>query len=262
MRDVEERLVEALSLRPLPLDERLVSQRGRWKDADHSLRARAYSGPSIRYARFVEVEGPSLDIANALCLPEPDGPPLMLGLDFVSVAPPSALLVGDLIPLEPERASVGATVATQRAGGANVCSERALALNAALPDGLTHAGPLPPWAARWFSPQPLFVRVAPHAVDHVSTVVRPYVNAFVDACVRAGPVTEVVGGRDGTALDPHPALAAQARYLDAHRSEDRGLGLLSRIFCPDWTQRFLEEVLFPRDWTSWRGAVSGAGRAG
>jgi hypothetical protein len=38
---------------------------------------------------------------------------------------------------------------------------------------------------------------------------------------------------------------AQDGYAAAHREDDKGLGLLARMFGERWAERYLREVLFP-----------------
>ena len=49
---------------------------------------------------------------------------------------------------------------------------------------------------------------------------------------------------------PRPDLAQeiarrQDGYAAAHRTDDKGLGLLAKMFGAPWADRYLEEVLFP-----------------
>jgi hypothetical protein len=39
--------------------------------------------------------------------------------------------------------------------------------------------------------------------------------------------------------------AAQAGYAAAHRTDDKGLGLLATMFGAAWADRYIDRVLFP-----------------
>ena len=85
-RECERRLVSALSLQPVALDPQFASATGSFKGVEIALEARGYAGGAIAFARFVELSGGALEIANLLCLPRTSYPLPIFGADFVSVS--------------------------------------------------------------------------------------------------------------------------------------------------------------------------------
>jgi phycocyanobilin:ferredoxin oxidoreductase len=215
---VEALLVRSLELGPLLLPPELATIDGKHKGQPVRLEARAYSGPRIRYARFVRIQGGGLDIGNVLCLPAPEYPLPMFGADLVSLARVTAMVVADLSPV-PGAPSAGAELA---------------AIRAAQPD-LPSAGELPEWALRWFSPEPLFARVDVGSREAALAALLGYASVFSELAQRAAAAPERAAA----------TLRWQHAYCAAHREEDRGLMLLSKLFERERALRFLREILFP-----------------
>ena len=220
--EAAERLVDALQLEPAPLERTLAHADGTWKGAPVHIATRAWTGPRIRWARVATVTGGELEIANLLCLPRAEYPLPILGADLVALgARAGAMLAADLSPVLPP----GATRDAQLAGFAARMARHALPSGGALPD----------WCARWFSPHALYTRPAPAQLAEAASAFRDVVDAFVALARDAGP---------------EPALAAdvaraQAGYAAAHLVDDKGLGLLGRMFGDAWASRYLRAVLFP-----------------
>lgn len=152
----ERTLVAGLTLAPLTLPPDLATMDGEWKGAPVRLRARAWSGPRIRYARFVHVDG-ALDIANLLCLSRPEWPLPLLGADLVDVGREAAVVVADLSPLAPRQAPH------------------------------PRAAELPAWCAAWLSDGALFTRVTPDEASTVEHRVLDHVRTYVDLAASARP---------------------------------------------------------------------------
>jgi len=109
-------------LRPLPLAPALVRRDGTFRDAPVELAAEAWTGGGVAYARVVTIAGPELSIVNVLGVPDAGqrAPGTILGIDLVSVAGAPTVVVADLSPLEPARASpavAGAQATVLRARG-------------------------------------------------------------------------------------------------------------------------------------------------
>ena len=219
LRASETMLVNALELTPLALPPLLATMEGEWKGARVRLRARAYAGGRLRYARFVEIESGTLEIVNVLCLSRAEWPLPILGIDLVDLGRGAIIAAADLSPVTPEHPA----------------PEMPLAAS------LTSAGELPGWCARWFSPQALFARVPLEQRDVLAWRIEAFCRAFAEAVPAAGS---------------HPGSAAavahrQAAYAAAHLDEDRGLQLLTKMFDPMLATRFLREVLFPQPDVTW-----------
>lgn len=222
VRRLEARLVEELSLVPLQLPGELARLEGAWRDEPAVLEARAYRGPRIRYARFVELRGAELEIGNALCVSVPELPLPILGVDLVGLGRDTAVVVADLSPV--------ATDEDRRARQLEVLRE-----HRAKRPTLPRAGELPVWAAQWFSAEALLARVTLEQAASVDLVLGGFAAAFVRLA-------------EGTTPEPHGTIhvaTRQAAYCEAHLRHDRGLQLLRRIFEPTLAERFLREVLFP-----------------
>ena len=216
---VEQVLVQQLQLQALPLPPELARLEGSWKGSAVALSARAYEGPQIGYARFVEITGGGLDIGNVLLLSRPDYPLPMLGADLVGLGKDTGVLVADLSPVPPRREPpLGEPERNQ--------------LNAL---GLPPGGDLPAWCQPWFSTQPVYSRVAPQHAPAVAAALRLLCERFVQLAEMCPP-------------QPSSAPAVrdwQQSYCLAHRRDDRGLQLLHRMFDPTLAERFLRQVLFP-----------------
>lgn len=221
VRAIESRLVRQLELAAHPLEPELARLDGSFRGQPATLVARAYTGRGVRYARFVELESPGLEIGNVLLFPEAALPLPVLGVDLVEVGRDTAVVVADLSPMSDD-ASV---------------RERQLAVLA------THRGEAPPlasaelpgWAAEWFSSGALSARVSAAQAPAALAEVQAFVSAFIELSQGTAPAPEAAA---------HAASRQQA-YSAAHREQDRGLLLLRRIFEPATADRFLRRVLFP-----------------
>ena len=148
VRAVEATLVRDLGLAPLPLPAALARLDGTWRDRPVVLAARAYAGPEVRFARFVEVRGGELEIGNIMVLAAPALALPILGVDLIDVGRDRAVVVADLSPVTAdvaERAAQHDVVRARRAGQ----------------PALAAGGDLPPWATPWFSPAAVLARVEP-----------------------------------------------------------------------------------------------------
>jgi phycocyanobilin:ferredoxin oxidoreductase len=219
LRANEAMLVAALGLEPLPLPRELAAMDGEWKGEAVRMRARAYAGARIRYARFVAIESNALEIVNMLCLSRPEWPLPILGVDLVDLGRGAAVAAADLSPATPEHPAPEMPRAPS----------------------LISAGELPGWCARWFSPHALFARVPPGE--------RAALAERIGACCRV--FAETAAGAERHGPSAAAVAARQAAYAEAHLEEDRGLQLLTRMFDPQLATRFLREVLFPVKDVTW-----------
>ena len=221
-RVTEERLVRDLGLEPLELDDEMVHCVGIWRDAPVTIETRAYRSDRVHYARFAVVLGQGMEIGNVLCLPGPTLPVPIFGADLVAVRRDLAMIAADLsptLPSGPERERQLAGIAARRTS------------SPALPSG----GELPAWAAERFSPHTLYTRITPDDLPLAVDAFHAYPDAFIEGV---------------TTTDPRPALSiqiagAQDAYMTAHRVDDKGLGLLRKMFGAAWADRYLTDVLFP-----------------
>ena len=73
-RRIEDLALRELELSPLPLARELGSLVGEFRGKPARLSARAYAGRRHAYARFVELVGEGLEIANILIVARPERP--------------------------------------------------------------------------------------------------------------------------------------------------------------------------------------------
>jgi phycocyanobilin:ferredoxin oxidoreductase len=219
---VEGELAAALELRPLPLDPSLAEAVGEWKGAPVWIHTRAYRGPRLRYCRFVRLVGPPLEIGNLLCLADPLYPLPIFGADLVALGRETAMLAVDLTPTLPPGPRRDRQLGDLARGRSQAPS---------LPSG----GELPAWCREWFSPYALYTRVHVHQLPDALQAFQLFPREFVALVAAAQPTPDLSA----------QVQAAQEGYLSAHRRDDKGLGLLARMFGASWAQRYLEEVLFP-----------------
>lgn len=221
--DTEAHLVDALNLTPIVLPTSLAHAEAASKHGPARVKARAYRGSRIAYARFVWVNaGASLEIGNALCVPHPKFALPVLGLDVVQTNPARpTLFVEDLSP----------TTAMKK----HAHVERGLTAAQQAVASLPSAGALPAWCAAHVSPLPLFVRVGGDEGAPVKRAHDLLLNAFVHALQAASPDPELEG----------EASAATEAYLRSHREDDPGLGLMGKMFGEPFGSRFVSSIMFP-----------------
>lgn len=214
---VEQWLAAKLGLSRVRLDPTLERAQGTWKQVPVGIRTAAYSGGPIRYARFTRVESEALEIGNILCLSRADQPLPILGADLVAIGG-SGLVVVDLSPTVPDGVE-GAILAARRARHPDFPSP----------------GPLPAWCEGWMSPHALLARVSVELAPAALRAFRDFPATFLE-------LADTSAARPALAAE---IARAQARYVEAHLKDDKGLNLLGKIFGEAWSQRFLKEVLFP-----------------
>jgi hypothetical protein len=225
-RRIEAHARRELALSPLALAPEVASLAGESRGHPAELRARAYAGPRHSYARFVELVGEGLEIANILIVARPELALPVLGIDLVGLGKEKAVIVADLSPMTDDP--------TRRAleRDAVACS-----MTTRLPAAL--AVELPPWATAWFSECALCARIPPSQSVAACQSVAEMADAFVQLSRAA--TTHELSHPDGRGN----VARRQQAYFAAHRADDRGLLLLRRIFEPEVADRFLREVLFP-----------------
>ncbi|MBL8954608.1 MAG: hypothetical protein JNK82_27770 [Myxococcaceae bacterium] len=207
---LQRRFHESLTLSALPTEPRFEAAEGRFRGRPAWLSSRTFAGGGLRFARFVTVTGDGLDIGNVLCIPEPTSPLPIFGADVVGLGADAIVAAADLSPM-----SHGLP----------------------LPQLPSHTlpspnGELPPWAARWFSPQAFVTRTHVGQAAGVERVVTGYAEAFLGLLAARAPA-----GSDLT--------EAHLAYCRDHREQDRALGMLRKIFGEAFSREFLSTVLFP-----------------
>jgi phycocyanobilin:ferredoxin oxidoreductase len=229
MRRTEEDLRRELELIPRAVPPDLARAEGVFRGNPIVIETRAYEGPLVRFARFATILGGGVEIGNALCLGRPDAaPPIpIFGADLVTLSPDIAMLAADISPVLPAGA--------ERDAQLRPFAERA-ALRPALPPG----GELPSFCAAWFSPYALFTRVSPSAAALAAA-------AYVDL----PPLFAAIARESRPHAPAYPradeALRAQARYLEDHRTDDKGLRMIGKVFGQAFADRYIARLLFPEE---------------
>jgi phycocyanobilin:ferredoxin oxidoreductase len=220
--ETEAWLVRELALLPVAVDPALAFAEGSWKGEHVTIETRAYRSDTIRQARFAVVKGPSLEIGNIVCLPDFAQPLPILGADLVAIRREQGMVAVDLsptLPVGPEREAQFAGLAAR------------LTAHPELPSG----GVLPDWCTNWFSPLALYTRVPLSQRDAAASVFREFPRYFVELAQHSVARPELQSN----------AARVQDGYMAAHRTDDRGLGLLAKMFGTAWTERYINELLFP-----------------
>lgn len=225
IRGADRSLATGLWLRELALSDEFYLARTTWRGVPVALETRAYTGPRVRYARVAILTGGDVAIGNLLVLGEAQYALPVLGADVVWLgARNGAMVATDLSPTIPPGLERDVQLAPLA---------RRSTRYRALPSG----GELPHWCAHWFSSFALYVRVGPGDLPAALDGVQEYVAAFIDLA-KAAPADE--RRADAT-------LAAHRDYATSHREDDRGLGLLSKLFGDEWAGRYIADVLFPAE---------------
>jgi len=220
--EAEEILVREVGLRPVPLAPELARAEGTWRGGPAVIETRAYVGNGLRYARFVQMSGDGLDIGNVLCLADPLTPLPIFGADLVAVGRETGMVAADLSPTLPPGPARDAQLRPQAL---------ARTRRAPLPPG----GELPAWCSHWFSPDALYTRVPPEQAAAAADAFRDIVHAFVRIVRTAAPHVEHLT----------TVAATQEGYAEAHRTDDKGIRMLSSLFGTAWAERYVQTVLFP-----------------
>jgi hypothetical protein len=108
-----------------------------------------------------------------------------------------------------------------------------VAAPAIAPHGLPSGGDLPQWCRRWFSPQALYTRLPDARLDEAAAPLLAFARALASMRIRPEPARAA------------EIAAAHRGYCASHVEDDKGLGMLARMFGADWSARFVREVMFP-----------------
>lgn len=211
---LEAELIAALGLTPRPLEPALAEAHGVWRGEPATLQTRHFAGGRLGLLRVATLSGTHVDIGNVMAFAGPSWRAPILGVDVVGLGR-ETLVAADLSPLDRDDADEAARLA-------EVARSR---------PSLPSAGTLPAWAADWFGPAALFVRVGPDERDAALAATSALARAFVAFVGDARP------GAD--------TLARVAEYGAAHRRDDRGLLLIGHIFGAAFAPRYLERAMFP-----------------
>jgi phycocyanobilin:ferredoxin oxidoreductase len=220
--ETEELLRGGLGLAPLPIAPELARAEGSFRGGRVVIETRAYSSAAARYARFVNIAGPGLEIGNVLVLGRPPSPLPIFGADLVSISADAVMIAVDLSPALRDSAPLLAPLASRRARHPE----------------LLPGGELPGWCSAWFSPFALYTRVPPAVYPAARAAYLDFAAALLE--IEALSRSAGFPGADAAAV-----AEAQAGYLADHRTQDKGLTMLAKMFGAAWASRYIEAVLFP-----------------
>jgi hypothetical protein len=148
----------------------------------------------------------------------------IFGADLVAVGPRRAMLAADLTPSTRDQAFWGELLAP-------------LAERRARAEVLPHGGELPSYCAAFFSNLYLYVRVEAPQLEAALASFDDYSAVYADL-VETSP----------TAPEHASEVARlQRAYSLSHRSDERGLELMTKAFGADFALEFVERVLFPAE---------------
>jgi hypothetical protein len=218
----EAELRDQLALERVALPAGLEGARGVLRGNPAKIEARAYRGPKIAYARFVTLQGDGLEIANLLCFGSAAHRVPIFGADLVAVTPRRAMLAADLTPSTRDDTFWNALLSP-------------LAERRSRAEALPRGGDLPSYCAGFFSNLHLYVRVEPEQRAAAIASFDDYSTVYADLVARSRPSPE----------HAQEISSLQRDYSVSHRSDDRGLELLSKAFGADFAREFVERVLFP-----------------
>ena len=154
---IEAALAASLGLIAAPLRHGLADATGTWKGDPVRIVSTAWTGPAVRFARFVRVSSNALDIGNLLVMPRPPSAAPIFGADLVAARSDAGLVAADLSPV-------------------------------AAPPPAAADAKLPEWTAGIFSASPIFVRVGPADAAQAVKEVEALADTFSNAVRRGAPV--------------------------------------------------------------------------
>ncbi|MEZ0311609.1 MAG: hypothetical protein ACAI38_07535 [Myxococcota bacterium] len=209
LENVEATLVGALGLTPRVIAPSLASMSVDYRGKAFSVRARAYSGGTVAYARFVQIDSPSLKVDNALVLPTCVTAQPIYGVDIVRPGVMAQWVVAlDLSP-------------TSRSDEPRIAQALGSDWHPSAPDPAR-------WARDQLSASAFVGRFDALPLD-LDLRMAMMTRAFVDLAVRRSVDNQ--GAR----------LEQRSRYVRAHRDDQHGMKVVRRLL----GERFVDEVLFP-----------------
>ncbi len=207
--NVEATLVGALGLTPRVIPPSLATMSVDCRGQTLSVSARAYSGGTVAYARFVQIDSPFLKVDNVLVLPTCVTAQPIFGIDIVRPGVMAQWVVAlDLSP----------TSNVDEPGIAEALG----------PDWHPSAPEPARWARDHLSASAFVGRFDYLPID-LDLRIGMMARAFVDLAVRRSVDDQVA------------RLEQRARYVRGHRDDQHGMKVVRKLL----GGRFVDEVLFP-----------------
>lgn len=205
---MDDELIRGLRLAPLTLAAELASIDVLYRGQPLSVRARAYRGAEVAYARFVAIASPFLTVKNVLVLPTCTTALPIFGVDIVKAG---AMFVTalDLSPTDDrDNAQISRALGTAWEADARDVAD---------------------WARPSLSQSAYVVRREPPDLKaRMMTMALAYLA--------------LSGGPD---VDSTDRVARRDAYVRSHRDDQHGMKLVHRMLGDALGARFIDEVLFP-----------------
>lgn len=187
----------------------------------------AYQSTKLRQIRAAHVQGgSSLQVLNFVIFPHLNYDLPFFGGDLVTL-PGGHLIALDMQPLFRDRPEYQAKY-----------TQPILPIFEAYQPHLPWGGDFPEEASQFFSPTFLWTRPQENEVveTHVFAAFKDYLQAYLDFCDRAVPVT------DPAQLEE--IKAAQLQYLRYRAEKDPARGMFNRFYGSEWTEEYIHGFLF------------------
>jgi phycoerythrobilin:ferredoxin oxidoreductase len=187
----------------------------------------AYQSTKLRQIRAAHVQGgASLQVLNFVIFPRLNYDLPFFGADLVTL-PGGHLIALDMQPLFRDRPEYQAKY-----------TQPILPIFESYQPHLPWGGDFPEEASQFFSPAFLWTRPQENEVveTHVFAAFKDYLQAYLDFCDRAIPVT------DPEQLEA--IEAAQLRYLRYRAEKDPARGMFTRFYGSEWTEEYIHGFLF------------------
>jgi len=187
----------------------------------------AYQTPKLRQIRAAHVQGGnSLQVLNFVIFPNLNYDLPFFGGDLVTL-PGGHLIALDLQPLFRDDLTYQAKY-----------TQPILPIFESYQQHLPWGGDFPEEARPFFSPAFLWTRPKENSVveTHVFAAFKDYLQAYLDFCDRAEPIT-----------DPEYLRTieqAQLRYLRYRAEKDPARGMFTRFYGSEWTEEYIHGFLF------------------
>ncbi len=221
LHEVRDRLRVRLGLTAVELPDELARAESQLHGEPIHYEAELLDG-RVR-ARFATVTGRGIEVASALAVAPSALALPIFGADLVALGRGRALVVLDLSP-------------TAR----SFAGHDLLGLGARLRERpqLATAGSLPAWCAGLLSTHHVFARIDQSDAAAARELLADFADAFA----------ELVAAGEPRAQHSDVSAVTARRWLSAHRDDDKSFTVLAHAFGEEWTQRAIQEVLFPASW--------------
>lgn len=182
----------------------------------------AFTAESIVYGRVVLIRGVDCWINNIIVFPADGATIPILGLEMLGFRNKIHLIVADAFPLIESDADLMNEIGAKY-------------------DDIGETPPMPEWAAKIFSPRPIFRK--PRNEDDITTAANAMREVGALWLAKARTATH-----SSDATETQSAAARRDEYVRRHAADEPAEPFLRRCFGDSVAQRLVHEFLFPADW--------------